>query len=76
MTEHKISVLARNKPDVLARITGLFSAKGCSISSLAADQTEDPAVTRMQIVIRGLDEPGAERMRKHLRRLIDTISVS
>jgi len=76
MTEHTISVLVKNKPDVLARVTGLFSAKGCSISSLMARETPDPAVTRMEIVIRGLDESGAERMRGHLRRLIDTISVS
>lgn len=76
MNEHTISVLARNKPDVLARVTGLFSAKGCRISSLAADETEDPAVTRLRIVIRGLDKDQTELMRKHLRRLIDTISVS
>jgi len=76
MQKHTLSLLVRNKPDVLARITGLFSAKGYVIASLLARETEDPAVARMKIIIAANDESEVERMRRHLRRLIDTISVS
>ncbi|HEO64154.1 MAG TPA: ACT domain-containing protein, partial [Candidatus Omnitrophica bacterium] len=33
--EHVLSVLVENRPGVLARISGLFSARGFNITSLA-----------------------------------------
>ncbi len=71
---HIISALVRNKPGVLARVSGLFSARGFNIESLAVGQTEDPDVSRMTVVVPG-DEAILEQVRKQLSKLVDTIKV-
>ena len=73
--EHTISVLVENKPGVLARISGLFSARGYNISSLAVGETSDPRVSCMTIVVDAKDEKILEQIIKQLHRLIDTTSV-
>ncbi|MCM8801371.1 MAG: acetolactate synthase small subunit [Candidatus Omnitrophica bacterium] len=73
--KHTLSVLVENKPGVLARISGLFSARGFNIDSLAVGETEDPTVSRMTIVVDAPDERVLEQIIKQLRKLIDTISV-
>jgi len=72
--KHTISVLVENKFGVLARISGLFSARGFNISSLAVGETEDPTVSRMTIVVEG-DEKTLEQIKKQLNKLIDVIKV-
>ena len=72
--KHTISVLVENKFGVLARISGLFSARGFNISSLAVGETEDPTVSRMTIVVEG-DEKTLDQVKKQLNKLIDTIKV-
>lgn len=72
--KHTISVLVENKFGVLARISGLFSARGFNIDSLAVGQTEDPSVSRMTIVSEG-DEYTLEQIKKQLNKLIDVIKV-
>lgn len=71
---HTISVLVENKFGVLARISGLFSARGFNISSLAVGETEDPTVSRMTIGVEG-DEKTLEQIKKQLNKLIDVIKV-
>ena len=73
--EHTISILVENKPGVLARISGLFSARGYNITSLAVGETDDPTVSRMTIVVDAKDERILEQILKQLHRLIDTTSV-
>lgn len=75
MVRHTISVLVENKAGVLARVVGLFSARGFNIDSLAVGETEDPAISRMTIVVRG-DETILEQVEKQLNKLIDVIKVS
>lgn len=75
MMRRTISVLVENKPGVLARISGLFSARGFNIDSLAVGETEDTTVSRMTIVVRG-DERILEQVEKQLNKLIDVIKVS
>ena len=72
--KHTISVLVENKFGVLARISGLFSARGFNISSLAVGETEDPTVSRMTIGVEG-DEKTLEQIKKQLNKLIDVIKV-
>ena len=72
--KHTISVLVENRFGVLARISGLFSARGFNISSLAVGETEDPAASRMTIVVEG-DERTLEQIKKQLNKLIDVIKV-
>ncbi|HDM08560.1 MAG TPA: acetolactate synthase small subunit, partial [Candidatus Omnitrophica bacterium] len=49
--KYVLSVLVENKFGVLARVAGLFSARGFNIDSLAVGETEDPTVSRMTIVV-------------------------
>jgi len=72
--KHVICASVQNRAGVLARISGLFSARGYNISSLAVGETEDPAVSRMTIVVTG-DEQVLEQVMKQLRRVIEVIKV-
>jgi acetolactate synthase-1/3 small subunit len=74
-SKHTISVLVENRAGVLARIAGLFSARGYNIDSLAVGETEDPTISRMTIVVKG-DESVLEQVEKQLNKLIDIIKVS
>lgn len=71
---HIISVLVENKAGVLARISGLFSARGFNIDSLAVGETEDPSISKMTIVVKA-DDRILEQVKKQLNKLIDVISV-
>lgn len=72
---HIISATVTNKIGVLARITGLFSARGFNIDSLAVGETEDPRLSRMTVVVNG-DDAVLEQVRKQLGKIIDVIKVS
>ena len=74
--KHTIYALVENKPGVLARISGLFSARGFNIDSLAVGETHDPAVSRMTIIVDAKDERILEQIKKQLHKLIDVITVT
>jgi acetolactate synthase-1/3 small subunit len=73
---HTISVLVENKFGVLARVAGLFSARGYNIASLAVSETLDPEVSCMTIVVEAKDEKVLEQIKKQLNKLIDVITVT
>ncbi|MCD6413647.1 MAG: acetolactate synthase small subunit [Elusimicrobia bacterium] len=72
--KYTIAALVENKPGVLARISGLFSARGFNISSLAVGETEVSDISRMTIVGIG-DEKTLEQVVKQLNKLPDVIKV-
>ncbi|OGW82631.1 MAG: acetolactate synthase small subunit [Omnitrophica bacterium GWA2_52_8] len=72
--KHTISVLVENHFGVLNHVSGLFSARGFNIDSLAVGETEDPTVSRMTIVATG-DDRIVEQILKQLNKLIDVITV-
>lgn len=72
--KHTIAVLVENHFGVLARVAGLFSARGFNIDSLAVGETQDPTVSRMTIVSTG-DDRILEQIIKQLNKLIDVIHV-
>lgn len=74
MEKFILSVLVENKFGVLARVAGLFSARGFNIDSLAVAETEDPTVSRMTMVV-DADEKTLEQIKKQLNKLIDVIKV-
>lgn len=74
--KHTISVLVENKFGVLARIAGLFSARGYNIASLAVSETLDPEISYMTIVVDAKDEKILEQITKQLNKLIDVITVT
>jgi acetolactate synthase I/III small subunit len=71
---HVISVLVANKPGVLARVSGMFSARGYNIHSLSVAPTLDTSQSRMTLVTHGNDQI-VEQIIKQLRKLIDVIKV-
>ena len=72
--KHTIAVLVENHFGVLAHVSGLFSARGFNIDSLAVGETEDPTVSRMTIAAHG-DDRVIEQIMKQLNKLIDVIKV-
>ncbi len=72
--KYTISVLVENQPGVLSKVSGLFSRRGFNIDSLAVGTTEDPAVSRMTIVVDG-DEYIVEQVEKQLNKVIPVIKV-
>jgi acetolactate synthase-1/3 small subunit len=73
--KHTLSILVENKFGVLARVAGLFSARGYNIDSLTVSETEDPSVSRMTVVVNAQDERILEQIKKQLNKLIDVITV-
>ena len=73
--KHTIAALVENRFGVLARIAGLFSARGFNIDSLTVGETEDPTTSRMTIVVEG-DDRILEQVMKQLNKLVDVIRVS
>ncbi len=74
--KHTISVLVENRFGVLARVAGLFSARGYNIDSLTVSETQDASVSRMTIVVNAEDERILEQIKKQLNKLIDVITVT
>lgn len=72
--KHTISALVENRFGVLAKISGLFSARGYNIDSLSVGRTEDPEISRMTLVVKG-DEAVLEQVTKQLNKLPDVIKV-
>ncbi len=72
---HTLSCLVENKAGVLARVAGLFSARGYNIDSLAVGVTEDPTISRITLVVKG-DENVLEQVQKQLNKLVDIIKVT
>ena len=72
--KYTLSVLVENQPGVLSKVSGLFSRRGFNIDSLAVGVTEDPAISRMTIVVDG-DEYILEQVEKQLNKVIPVIKV-
>ncbi|HOO71484.1 MAG TPA: acetolactate synthase small subunit [Spirochaetota bacterium] len=75
MKQYVISVKVENRFGVLARVAGLFSARGYNIDSLTVSATEHDNISVMTIVVRG-DDRVIEQVKKQLNKLIDVIKVT
>ncbi len=71
---HTLSVLVENKFGVLARIAGLFSARGYNIDTLNVGPTGNPEHSRMTIVVRG-DDRVLDQVTKQLNKLIEVLEI-
>ena len=69
-----ISVLVENQAGVLNRITSLFSRRAFNIDSLAVGVTDDPAVSRITIIVESGNSV-VEQVEKQLNKLVDVIKV-
>ena len=71
---HVIAALVTNEPGVLARVAGMFAARGFNIDSLVVGRTESPELSRMTIVVAG-DQRTLEQVRKQLAKLVEAVKV-
>ena len=73
--KHTLSVLLRNQPGALSRVTGLFSGRCFNIQSLCVAETFDPQVSCLTVVTHG-EASIIEQITKQLHKLIDVIKVN
>jgi acetolactate synthase-1/3 small subunit len=72
---HSISVLVENQFGVLARVAGMFSGRGFNIDTLNVAPTNDPAVSRITVVLKG-DDSSLDLCMKQLRKLINVVEAT
>jgi acetolactate synthase-1/3 small subunit len=71
---HAISVLLENEVGALTRMTGMFSSRGYNIESLNVAPTNDPAVSRVTLVVSGSDAAIAQ-LNSQLAKLVDVVNI-
>lgn len=71
---HVLSTLVENEFGVLARIAGLFAARGFNIESLTVGPTHDQTISRMTIMVKG-STTLVEQVKKQLNKLVEVITV-
>ena len=73
---HTLAVIVDNEPGILARIAGLFTARGYNIESLTVSEiTRDKAVSRITIVT-SASPPVMEQIIAQLERLVPVHKVT
>ena len=73
--KHTLTVLLRNRPGALSRVTGLFSGRCFNIESLCVAETYVPQVSCLTVVTSG-EAAIIEQVTKQLHKLIDVIKVN
>ena len=69
-----LSVLVENKSGVLARIVGVFSARGFNIESLTVARTPDPGLSRITMVV-DVEDKTREQVLKQLNKQVNVVQV-
>ena len=72
---HILSILLQNEAGALARVAGMFSARGYNIDSLTVATTHDPSVSRLTLVTFG-DEAVIDQIVKQSRKLVDVLEIA
>lgn len=72
---HIISILLQNEAGALARVAGMFSARGYNIESLTVAPTHDATMSRLTLVTSGSDAV-IDQIIKQSRKLIDVVEVA
>lgn len=71
---HIISILLQNEAGALARVAGMFSARGYNIDSLSVAPTHDPTVSRLSLVTTGSDAV-VHQIIQQTRKLVDVVEI-
>lgn len=74
MKKRWICLFVENEIGVLARISGLFSAKSYNLDSLTVGITEDSTISRMTISLTS-DDKTFEQIKKQLSRSVEVIKL-
>ena len=75
MQKFLLAVLVDNKPGVLTHVAGLISRRAFNIESISAGYTEEPSVTRINIVVSVESENELDQVVNQLGKLIDVIKI-
>ena len=76
VNRHTLFVLVDNEPGVLARIVGMFSARGYNIDSLTVSETQHEAhISRITIVTAGTNDT-IQQIKAQLSRLVPVHKVT
>ena len=75
MKKFLLAVLVDNKPGVLTHVAGLISRRAFNIESIAAGHSEEPDITRINIVVDVDDEFQLDQVINQLSKLIDVIKI-
>lgn len=72
---HIVSILLQNEAGALARVAGMFSARGYNIESLTVAATHEPTLSRITLVTEGSDAV-IDQIIKQSRKLVDVVEVA
>ena len=75
MMKQHLAILADNKPGVLTHVAGLISRRAINIEYINAGYTEEPDVTRINIVVSVENRWELDQAVNQLAKLIDVIKV-
>ena len=75
MKKYVLAILVDNKPGVLTHVAGLISRRAFNIESIAAGYTDEPDVTRINIVVSVENRWELDQAVNQLAKLIDVIKV-
>ena len=75
MQKYLLAILVDNKPGVLTHVSGLISRRAFNIESISAGYTEEPEVTRINIVVSVESDRELEQVVTQLSKLIDVIKI-
>ena len=75
LQKYLLAVLVDNKPGVLTHVSGLISRRAFNIESISAGYTEEPSVTRINIVVSVASENELDQVVNQLSKLIDVIKI-
>lgn len=71
--KNTVTILLRNRPDALVRLTGVLYRRGCVVESLSVAPDSQPGHARVTAVITG--QPAAEQIICQVRKLIDVVAA-
>lgn len=70
-----ISVLVQNVPGVLSHVAGLLAARGYNVDSLTVGETENPAFSRMTIVLDVETKELVSQVERQLEKLVTVVKT-
>ena len=73
-SKHVLTIKVQNNAGVLARVSSLFGRRGYNIESLTVSATNEPAISRMTVVVMG-DEEILEQIIYQTAKLVETLEV-
>jgi acetolactate synthase-1/3 small subunit len=72
--KHTISIIVKDEPGVMTKISGMFARRGYNIDNITVGKTQKPGISKMVITVIG-DDRQIEQIEKQLNKMIDVIKI-